>query len=345
MPFRKKGSRFWHYDFQVRGRRFRGSCGTDDYQEAKAVEAEARFNAKNDKTEKGIFTVSQALGTYWNDICQGQSSAATSQSQARALLAHFPASLPLSKLTNRDLLQFVVKERATKANATVNRRLELLQRALNHMARYYDATIPDLDFKAAKTREPKERIRFLSDDEERRLFAALRHDLRPMVRFALMTGARQAAVYALRWRDVGDEITFLNKGGGTYRFPVSRPMQAFLSSLPRSEIMSDRQFVLTWVDRNGQRRRFNANNHWMFERAVKAAGIEDFRFHDLRHTFATRLLRQTQNLKLVSELLGHSDVTTTARYAHVMGDDKRAALDAFSTVSPAEITAGKDFLQ
>lgn len=55
--------------------------------------------------------------------------------------------------------------------------------------------------------------------------------------------------------------------------------------------------------------------------AMVAAGIEDFRFHDLRHTFATRLLRHTGNLKLVSRLLGHTQVETTMRYAHVMLDD------------------------
>lgn len=338
MPFRKKGSKNWHYDFRFRGRRFQGSCGTDDFEEAKAVEAEARFKAKTDKGKDGIFTVSQALGTYYKDVSQHQPSAATTRSQAKALLGHFAASLPIADIRNRDLIQFVSKQRATMANATVNRRLDLLSRAINHMAKFYDAKVPDLDFKAAKTKEPKERIRFLTDDEETRLFDALREDLRPLVRFALMTGARQKAIYSLRWRDISDDIVFTNKGGGTYHFPVSRPMRAFLSTLPRSTDPVDRQFVLTWVDRHGNRRAFNQGNHWMFERAVKTAEIEDFRFHDLRHTFATRLLRQTQNLKLVSELLGHSDVTTTARYAHVLGDDKRSALDMLHRTSPAEIT-------
>jgi len=337
MPFRKKGSRNWHYDFQVRGRRFFGSCGTADFQEAKAVEAEARFKARADRESKGIFTLSQALGTYWNDICLHQPSAGTSQSQARMLLTHFAASVPIATLTNRDLLQFVVRARATKANATVNRQLEFLSRALNHMRKFHDAQVPVLDFKDAKTREPKERVRYLSDEEEARLFSALRPDLHAMVRFALMTGARQKAIYGLRWQDVSAEnITFQNKGGGTYQFPVSRPMRALLSALPRALDLSEAQFVHTWQDRNKRRKRFNANNHWMFGRAVKAAGIEDFRFHDLRHTFATRMLRQTQNLKMVSELLGHSDVSTTARYAHVLGDDKRAALNVFSATAPAE---------
>ena len=65
-----------------------------------------------------------------------------------------------------------------------------------------------------------------------------------------------------------------------------------------------------------------------WQRALEAAGIEDFRFHDLRHTAATRVLRATGNIKAVQKMLGHSDITTTARYAHVLMDDVRAAMEA-----------------
>ena len=53
MPFKPKNSRFYHYDFQIRGRRFHGSCGTEDHEEAKSVEANARVAAKAQQVEKG----------------------------------------------------------------------------------------------------------------------------------------------------------------------------------------------------------------------------------------------------------------------------------------------------
>ena len=340
MPFRKKNSKNWHYDFRFKGSRFYGSCGTDDFEEAKAVEAEERVKAKKHGTNKHLnYTIEEALGTYYTDICQNQASAHTTFSQSKILLTELAASKKISSLTNRDLMGVVVRMRATRANATVNRHIELLSRALKHMATFYDAEVPSLDYKAAKTREPKERIRFLSGKEETRLFKHLRSDLHPMVQFALMTGARQSAIYNLKWKDIGDDITFINKGGGTYQIPVSRPMRALLSALPRSEILREAKFVHVWRDRYGNLSRFNVNNHWMFSRAVKAAEIHNFRFHDLRHTFATRMLRQTNNLKLVSELLGHSEVTTTARYAHVLGADKLSALNEMGS-SPAVIPEG-----
>jgi integrase len=65
-----------------------------------------------------------------------------------------------------------------------------------------------------------------------------------------------------------------------------------------------------------------------WKQALLDAKIDDFRFHDLRHTMATRVLRASKNLKAVQSLLNHSDIATTARYAHVVEDDLRAALDA-----------------
>ncbi len=74
-----------------------------------------------------------------------------------------------------------------------------------------------------------------------------------------------------------------------------------------------------------------------WRRALKRAGITNLRFHDLRHTFGTRALRKTGNLKLTQKLLGHRDIRSTMRYAHVMDDDMRLALDALSEAeSPTE---------
>lgn len=337
MPFRKKNSKYWHYDFQFKGGRFYGSCGTEDFQTAKAVEAEARFNAKNSPQAHGKFTLSEALGTYYSDICKDQASAKTSFSQAKMLLTELPASISISDLTNRDIMGAVVRMRATRQNGTVNRHLDFLSRSLKHMATFYDAKVPTLDFKAAKTPEAKIRVRFLTENEEARLFEHLRDDLHDMVRFALMTGARQQAIFCLKWRDISDEITFANKGGGTYQFPVGRPLRALLSALPKSNVIEHRGYVFTFLNERGERVPFNQNNHWMWDRAFAAAEINNFRFHDLRHTFGTRMLRHTNNLKLVSELMGHSDVTTTARYAHVLASDKLSALDEFGAVETKAI--------
>ena len=349
MPFRHKNSPNWQYDFQIGGRRFSGSCGTADYQEAKAVEAAARVAARAaPQTPPGIFTLSQALGTYCQNIAQHQPSWRTTQGQARALLAGIPPATRLDQITDAMILAHVARRRATVANGTVNRELQLLGRAIRHMADFHGATVAPLKLKAAEVPEPRERIRELSADEQNRLLAKLRADLHPLALVALMTGARRASLCGLKWTDVDlrtRRIRFRIKGGGTQSFPINAELCALLSSLPRADTPADRAYVLTYVDeQTGQRRRINPNGggiHGDFHKAVVAAGIEDFRFHDLRHTFATRMLRQTGNLKLVSRLLGHTNVETTARYAHVLDADLADALAGFR-VAPSIPNKKKD---
>lgn len=341
MPFRPKNSRFWHYDFQIRGRRFHGSCGTEDFEQAKAIEAEARVKAKTGRAERTTFTLSEALGTYWSDISQHQSSSRTTLGMAKTLISEMPPGVYLDELTNANILTFTARRRATVSNATVNRQLELLGRAMRHMAKFYNAEIADLDLRSASLKESPERVRELTADEQARLFEHLRPDLHPMVKFALMTGARKASITGLKWSaidlDTG-RIRFALKGGREMFFPINNEMRAFLTSLPRANTPLARAYVFTFVDKLTAERKPLARNGGSIDKdwrdSLAAAEIDNFRFHDCRHTFATRLLRQTGNLKLVSRLLGHTNVQTTTRYAHVMDGDLRDALADFS-ISPA----------
>lgn len=345
MPIRHKNSRFWHYDFQISGRRFHGPCGTEDFETAKSVEAQARVTAKAEmqrsEAATGTYTLSEAIGTYYSEICALQPSARTSMSQGKAIVRVIEPSKRIDQMVDADLLHYVARRRAVVSNATANRELQFLARALKHMAHYHRATIPTLDWRKPEAKEPIERIRELSWDEQEALFAHLRVDLHPFVRFALMTGARRATICTLRWRDVDMDnarMRFALKGGLTMAFPINNEMRAFLSTLPRSELATEKPFVLTYADQRvagRPRRRITTGGggvHEDFHKAVIAAGIEDFRFHDLRHTFATRMLRQTKNLKLVSKLLGHTSIETTMRYAHVLDDDLHDALAEYSAM-------------
>lgn len=342
MPFRTAKTKIYQYDIVVGGRRFRGSCGTTDFEEAKAVEAQVRAEAKSSSAMTGRFTLSEALGTYIRDKMLGRPSEATTKSQAREILKHIDGKTPIADLTDATILNYVAKARATCANATVNRRLQMLGRALRHMQKY-KAEIPDLDLRGAETKEPKERVRELSFDEQARLFDALPTEYRPFVTFALMTGARIETISNLLWSDVSldrSEIVFRLKGDDMMTFPINAEIKALLSALPRSNVLAHRSRVFTRVDRQTMDRVPIVSNGGVFgtawRKALKDAEIDDFRFHDLRHTFATRMLRQTQNLKLVSRLLGHRTLDATMKYAHVLIDDMRAAMDDFSAFSGTE---------
>jgi integrase len=345
MPFRPKNSRYWHYDFQIRGCRFHGSCETEDYEQAKSVEAQARVNAKEKaNAPAGVFTLSEAIGTYFNDICQHQPSARTAISHGKNLVALIDPKTKLPEMTMAMVQKFVSQRRAKVANGTVNRDLQFLGRAIKHMVKVHRAIAPDLDLSSLETKEAEERVRELTPTEQAALFENLRSDLQPLVLFALMTGGRLSELCALQWPAVDLDagvIRFRQKGGTTRRFPINSELRAFLSSLPRANSLPHSRYVLTYLNHKDQakavkpRHKITPSGGIMatIKSAMTDAGIEDFRFHDLRHTFATRLLRHTGNLKLVSRLLGHTQIETTMRYAHVLDGDMRDGLDGYAVLS------------
>ncbi|MEQ6203909.1 hypothetical protein ABMC88_12705 [Sulfitobacter sp. HNIBRBA2951] len=170
MPFRTKKTRVYQYDIIVKGYRFRGSCGTEDYEEAKAVEAQIRADAKARRTAGGSYTLAEVLGTYHRDKMIGTPSESTNAGQCRAILKHMDGKQKIELMTDADILTYVAKDRTTCKNATVNRRLQMLGRAIRHIGKFYKAEIPTLELKAAETKEPREIVRELSLDEQERLF-------------------------------------------------------------------------------------------------------------------------------------------------------------------------------
>lgn len=353
MPFRTKKTRVYQFDIVVGGSRIRGTTNTEDYEKAKAVEADIRANAKRHASRGADYTLSEALGTYINDKMLGRSSEGTTKSQARVILSYMDGRKRISKLTDADLFKYASKHRATCKNSTVNRHLQMLGRAIRHMATTYKTEVPSLGFKLAETKEPRERVRELSKYEQAALFDALPLEFHPIVVFALMTGARISTITGLLWREVDMinlEITFKLKGDELMIFPINPELAALLSSLPKSNVMENRKFVFTRVDGHSAERIPIVASGGVFgtawRKALQDAAIDDFRFHDLRHTFATRMLRATQNISLVSKMLGHTNIETTSRYAHVLTSDMRDALDAFSVIGTGpNIAVPQNFTQ
>jgi integrase len=185
-------------------------------------------------------------------------------------------------------------------------------------------------------KEPKERVREASFDEEKRLLAAMRDDYAPPVRFAILTGCRRMEIVDLVWSRVdffGRTITVVGKGNKSRILPMTGAVYELLLPLKDNHSTA----VFTYVAKRTNRRldRIRGKRYPITMEGFKTAwrrylaksGVENFRFHDTRHTAATRTLR-TGNMKVVQRMLGHEDIATTAKYAHAMIEDMRIAMDA-----------------
>lgn len=228
-------------------------------------------------------------------------------------------------------------------NATVNRTVtELLRAILRRAERRWEQTVQRIEWRDMMLPEARERVRELRDHEEDTLFARIRPDYVPIIRFALVTGLRKRELVGLRWSDIdwtARTVTVRGKGNKIASIPLTTEMQAILAPLRGHHP----EVVFTYVSqrprrnpRDGRTRvrgtrypiTLNGLNTAWQRHGAAAAGIEDFRLHDLRHTAATRLLRASGNLRIVQKLLRHEHITTTVRYAHADDSDLRNAMEA-----------------
>lgn len=340
-------SRFWQYDFQFKGGRYHGSTGCTSKRDAERYEAEVRRKAALGETTKPSIDLDLACGAWWDAKGQFLRSAGSVIYQLAKLAEGLGKRTPLQDLTLQKIDSYIAKRRATVKNSSVNRETALLRRVIQWCgARGYD--VPAIEWRQVKLKEAAPVTRVLSDKEEVRLFDNLPDDLKPLVEFALISGQRRGELVALRWSDVdlkAMRATVWAKGQKPHSFPLTPRMIAIITNQPRVCAQ-----VFTYVaqrdapcrkDRvprkKGQRYPFSPEG-WKrrWYRALKDAGIENYRFHDNRHTAATR----TGSIEVANRLLGHSDMRTTQRYFHTAEERVRAALIAAeSRNSPGAETA------
>ena len=191
------------------------------------------------------------------------------------------------------------------------------------------------------------RRRYLSGDELKRLVAALAahpdQGVANIVRILLLTGCRRGEALAMRWAD-------LDLTAGTWSKPASSTKQDRAHEVPLSA--PARQLLAEIRDRQTRQRRplgeyvfpgGGASQHVVeikraWRRLCKVAGLTDLRIHDLRHSFASQLVSDGASLPLIGALLGHSNPSTTGRYAHMFVDPQRRAVES---VGAAIAAAGR----
>lgn len=244
------------------------------------------------------------------------------------------------------------KKQGVKASS-INREVTALKAALNWgVTMDIIETNPLSKFKPLSESDSEKIVRYLSEDERSRLMKALdmreermrkerqshnnwlkergesilpKHGyyvdhVKPMILVSLYTGIRRNALFSLEWRDVNfnDRVLFLRAKTAkteTSNFVPMNDLVYDVFSRWREQNKSRKPTDLVFPSPKTGKKMNNCNTAW--ESLLKEAEIEDFRWHDMRHDFASQLVIRGVDLNTVRELLGHADLKMTLRYAHL----------------------------
>jgi len=220
----------------------------------------------------------------------------------------------LAEITPKRIVAYKTKRYGDGVvSATINRELAIMKAAYNLAIREWEWCRDNPVCKVSMEKENNQRDRWMADEEEARLMRVTPQWLKEIVIFALNTGMR---IGEILWEGVSlfrkTVMVFHSKNGERRTIPINRIVFELLQK--KSKIRSnktDRAFygrTHTPIDENNLRRAFRD--------AIKKAQIENFHFHDLRHTFATRLIQAEIDIYKVQRLLGHKSPIMAQCYAH-----------------------------
>jgi len=315
-----KRGRIWWLSYTIDGRQVFESSGSTTRKEAENALVMRKAAIVQGTLQRRFRVTNKANGVTLVQFTQQylRYARANKRSWIRdvQLAAHLNRALGtkcLAEIRPLDVENYKI-ERLQKAKpATVNREVALLKRMFN-LAYQWDFALENPVKGVKLLREDNLIERILQPEEEPLLFAEAHPDLRPILVAALNTGMRLGELLSLQWPDVNLPQRVITvrktKNGRLRRIPINNPLLHTLASLKQQLPQSEYVFP---SPRSGQRRR---SVRTAFEAARRRAGLTDLRFHDLRHTFATRLVAAGVDLVTVKELLGHQDISMTLRYAH-----------------------------
>jgi integrase len=352
--YKTQKSPYYQYDFQHRSRRFYGSTECTTRREAESFEAveleRAKALVKAMKHSASSLAIDDVATRLWEAEGQYDAAPDATDTNIARLVEYFGKAKLLTDIDHREAKKMVAwrrghhikgREKAPLiSNATVNRSGTKVLQRLFTFAKAEGALFEDEPkWTELLLPEALERVRELQDGEAAAFDDAMRDDYGPFFDFVRASGLRQAECVTLKWTEVNfgtRQIVRLGKGGRRVVFPITDTIRDILFPLQGQHP----EFVFTYVAVYGNKRlkrvrgqRYaltltGAKSAWQRMRAK--SGVKDFRFHDYRHDFGTKLLRETGNLKLVQKALNHRDIKSTLRYAHVLDEDVASAVEAIA---------------
>jgi integrase len=338
MPlYRRKDSPYWWVKLAVKGQKpIQCSTGITDKQLAEEYETKLKSN----------LWLESRLGVkpkhYWEEAVVRYLDETTHNKSRESDIVHFKwlhkhlAGRYLNDF-NRTLVDRItsIRKKEGVSNATVNRCMGLVSRVLHRAA--LDWEWLDKPVKVRKLPEPKIRIRFLEPKEATRLLSELPEHLAAMVSFSLATGLRKGNVTGLLWSqiDLARKTAWIHADQAKGGKPIAVPLSDEALRVLRAQRFKHLTHVFTY-----QGKPVHQTNGKAWHAALKRAEITNFRWHDLRHTWASWHVQNGTPLAVLKELGGWSDIKMVMKYAHLSSGHLAIYVDNVSLMNET----GKDDL-
>lgn len=323
--FKKQG--VWWVDFYVCGKRKREKVGLSH-----KLAEEVLHKRKLEIAEDRFFPERQTKNTSFRSITEqywklhGQHLRSASwQYMLKEVTDRF-GNKSAEDISVADIQAFYNELRARASTSTANRHLTLLKSVFNRAIAWELFRGANPAAKITKAKEPPNRLRYLSQIELQRLLGLSDAKIYPILACALLTGMRRGEIMNLTWAnvDLNQGLIYItqSKSGKPREIPIAAKLHNVLVNMKPMEPI-DKVFNVPDI---------TLRRH--FEQLLKAAGISGFRFHDLRHTFASHFIMKTGNLPALQKILGHASPMMTQRYAHLSTGYLQAEMRAFNTCIP-----------
>jgi integrase len=318
--------------FVYEGRQVRRSTGTSDKRLAEAILGKIRGQIVEgrffEKPKEELHTFEELMERYLTEHAARRGNKQREQYCVNNLREFF-RNPDLRHITPKQIVTYKNKRFADGVKAaTINRELTTLKKAFNLARREWEWCTDNPVCRVSMERENNTRVRWLTAEEEMRLLDVSVPWFREVAVFALNTGMRMGEITALTWAGVDlfrrTVTVFRSKNGERRTIPANETVQSLLK---QKHLKRDNNADLVFMSQ-AKTALDGANIRRALASALKKSKIQDFHFHDLRHTCATRMVQAGVDLYKVQRILGHKSPVMTQRYAHHYPESLRDGVEA-----------------
>jgi integrase len=343
--YQREGSPYYYAEFQVANTRICRSTKTTTRREALAVEKRMRADELK-RIQEGShqrLTVDQAFARFWLEVGSKHDNVKARKDTDRyiqQILATIDPARLVEDVTDAEVNDFVqARVRANAGPIATNRALAVWRQMHIRAHRKWKQKMQPVSWTEHWEKE-KPRTAHLEFEQVRTLLNHLPDYLQLAVEWSVAAGTRRAATFGLEWSNVFIDRSYVivkEKGKDAFKVWLSPQLIDILDRAKRIGHPAGQRKRAYDGQKDAERFVFCERN-WrkLWKAGLVSAGISEFRWHDLRHTFATWLRQEGTPLEVVQRALGHAQITTTMRYAHVADRELQDALHRVPSFSPTE---------